>query len=171
VGLIAQPYLCARALLSTARIFSIQITAVTARSCGVFCLLLRRRRQNRRDLLAFPQECFDADRANILGDASMSFSPHIAIKSKALAVAMMAKVNELAGDDVDDLRQIAEEALASDHPFFRAIMDFSTQHLICATDPNALWAAGEKLHNAIIADNNNVALVDDFTSGFGGFDG
>ena len=97
----------------------------------------------------------------------MTYSRTIAVKSEALAVAMLAKDNSLDGETIDNLRQKAEEWLASDHPIFRAIMEFATHYPLIQMDAAALFARGEALHNALIAENNSVALADDF----GGFDG
>jgi len=97
----------------------------------------------------------------------MTYSPAIAVKSEALAVAMAAKANMLDGDAVDTLRQKAEEWLPTDHPIFRAIMEFATHYPLIKFNPDELFARGEGLHQALIAENNTAALVDEF----GGIDG
>jgi len=95
----------------------------------------------------------------------MTYSPAIAVKSEALAVAMAAKANTLDADAVDALRQKAEEWLISAHPIFRAIMEFATHYPLIRFSPNDLFARGEALHLALIAENNSAALVDDFGGG------
>ena len=97
----------------------------------------------------------------------MTYSPAVAVKSEALAVAMAAKAGTLDGDAVDALRQKAEEWLPSDHPVFRAVMEFATHYPLVRFSPDELFARGEGLHQALIAENNSAALVEDF----GGIDG
>jgi len=98
----------------------------------------------------------------------MSYSQMIAVKVEALAVAMNAKVNALDAEAVDNLRQITEEQMTHNDALFRAVMDFATQYPLIARNPDALFARGESLHNAIIADNNTAALAADFGGGFDG---
>lgn len=70
----------------------------------------------------------------------MSYSPKVAVKSEALAVAMCAKDNSLDGEAVDTMREKAEEWLTSDQPLFRAIMEFATHYPLVSRDPDALFA-------------------------------
>lgn len=97
----------------------------------------------------------------------MTYSRSIAVKSEALAVAMSAKANTLDADVVDGLRQKTEEWLDSTHPVFRAVMEFCTHYPLVQFVPDELFARGEALHQALIAENNSASLVDDFGGGYG----
>jgi len=99
----------------------------------------------------------------------MTYAPKSAVKYEALDVAMNAKANSLDSEAVDNLRQKAEEWLTSDQPLFLAVMEFATHYPLVCRDPDALFARGEVLHQAVIAQNNSDALVDEFSADYEGF--
>lgn len=99
----------------------------------------------------------------------MSYSPKIAVKSEALALAMCAKDGSLDAEAVDNLRQKAEEALTSDLPLYRAIMEFATHYPLIFRSSDELFSRGETLHQAVIAENNSDVLTQDFAADQGGF--
>ena len=80
----------------------------------------------------------------------MGGNEFVALRFEAFALGMKARVNGVDAEDVEELRQRAEQLIDdADDPVRRAITEFATQYELCAHDFARLSELGDDLTGRI----------------------